>query len=149
MEPIAERSSGPSIARADAMPAVSRFRLYLLRAAYLLVIIGLGSLILPELFNRAHWDYPWGVINCMLTAFWLLTILGLRYPIGMLPIVFWEIIWKTLWLALVALPQWRSGHMDEAVKGNVFACAPVVLFYIAVPWRYVIARYLKAAGDRW
>jgi hypothetical protein len=150
MEPTAEGSFAPGIARTTAMPDISRFRLYLLRAAYLLVNVGLGSLILPELPNHAtQWDYPWGVINCMLAAFWLLTILGLRYPIGMLPIVFWEIIWKTLWLALVAFPQWRSSHMDEAVKGNVFACAPVVLFYIAVPWRYVIARYVKAAGDRW
>jgi hypothetical protein len=149
MEPIAERSSSPIIARANVAPPVSRVRLYLLRAAYLLVIVGLGNMVLPELSRSSHWDYPWGVINCMLIAFWLLSILGLRYPIGMLPVVFWEILWKTFWLALVAFPQWRAGHMDDAVMGNVFACATVVLFYIAVPWRYVLARYVRTPSERW
>jgi hypothetical protein len=25
----------------------------------------------------------------------------------------------------------------------------VVLVYIAIPWRYVFAHYMKARGDRW
>jgi hypothetical protein len=143
-------SPSPNLAGDHVATTVSRFRLYLLRAVYLFVVVGLGDMLLPKLLNPVKdWDYPWSVITCMLTAFWLLTMLGLRYPIRMLPILFWEIVWKTLWLAMVALPQWRSGHMDQAVQGNVFACATVVLFYLAVPWGHVFERYVKARGDRW
>jgi hypothetical protein len=132
------------------MNEVSLFRLYLLRALYLLVVVGLGIVIWPGII---HHETPWklmeGTVNCMLAAFSLLCAVGLRYPLKMLPVLFWEIIWKTLWLGLVALPQWLSGHVDEAIVPSIFACSFVVLFYIAVPWSYVRKQYVTEHTDRW
>ncbi len=85
----------------------------------------------------------------MLAAFSLLCLLGLRYPLPMLPVLLWEVTWKTLWLLLVPLPQWRAGHIDESIKSSIFAVSMVVLVYLAIPWRYVFAHYVKARGDRW
>jgi hypothetical protein len=45
-------------------------------------------------------------------------------------------IWKTLWLAIVASPQWWAGQIDESIKGSIFACSLVVLAYIAIPWGF-------------
>jgi hypothetical protein len=87
--------------------------------------------------------------SCMVAAFSVLCIFGLRYPLQMLPVLLWEIIWKTLWLASVLIPQWRSGHFDNALKPTVFTCSWVVLVYIAVPWRYVFLNYVRVPGDRW
>ena len=49
-------------------------------------------------------DGPWplfeGVETCMLVALSLLSFLGLRYPIKMLPILLFEIGWKLIWLTV-------------------------------------------------
>ena len=79
----------------------------------------------------------------------LLCVLGLRYPLRMLPVLLWEVLWKTLWLILVPLPQWLAGRIDESIKPSIFACSMVVLVYLAIPWRYVFTHYAKAGGDRW
>jgi len=128
---------------------VSLIRLYVLRALYLFIVIGLGTQIVPDVFNPGrHWSLLEGIVSCVLASFWLLCLLGIRYPLQMLPVLFWELLWKTLWLGIVALPQWLAGHIDPAIVPNIFACAFVVLVYVALPWRYVFEHYVKAPGDR-
>jgi hypothetical protein len=116
---------------------VSLIRLYLLRAMYLLIVVGLGIVIWPGVIQH---DKPWGlmqgVVNCMLAAFSALCLLGLRYPLQMLPLLLWELAWKSIWLLVVALPLWSSGQMDAAT-------------WSTIPWRYVFAHYLRKPGDRW
>ncbi len=132
------------------MHHVSPFRLLVLRALYLLIVVGLGTVVWPGVI---HHDKPWelmeGFVACMLAAFSALSLFGLRYPLQMLPLLLWELLWKTLWLGVVALPQWWSGHIDEAIKPSIFACSLVVLVYIAMPWRYIVAQYVQKQGDRW
>jgi len=132
------------------MNEVSLFRLYALRSMYLLVVVGLGIFLWPSVIDpEKHWEVMEGQASCMLAAFSLLCVLGLRYPLQMLPIFLWEIIWKTLWLGLVPLPQWWAGHIDESVKPYIFGVSLVVLFYLTAPWRYLFTHYVKARGDRW
>ena len=57
---------------------VSLFRLYVLRAMYLLLVIGLGAMIVPEILH--HELTSRGVIPSLLGALWLLAFIGLRYP---------------------------------------------------------------------
>jgi hypothetical protein len=129
---------------------VSLFRLYLLRALYLLVVVGLGTQIWPDVINPGrHWGVVEGQAYCMLAAFSLLCLVGLRYPLQMIPVLLWEVTWKTLWLGIVPLPQWLAGHVDESLKPSIFACSLVVLVYIAIPWSYVFTHYVKARGNRW
>jgi len=132
------------------MHEVSLFRLYVLRAMYLFILVGLSFYVWPGLLHtETHWELMEGQVSCMLAAFSLLCILGLRYPLQMLPVLLWEVIWKTLWLVRVPLPQWMAGHLDESLKPTIFAVSLVVLVYLAIPWRYVFAHYLVARGDRW
>jgi len=129
---------------------VPTWRLYLLRAMYLLVVVGLGMLVWPQFFNRTQpWAYADGIVACMLLAFSLLALLGLRYPLQMLPILLWELVWKAVWLGAIALPLWRSGRVDEATAANTFACSLVVLVVIAIPWRFVFDHYVRRQGDPW
>ena len=67
----------------------------------------------------------------------------------MLPVLLWEVLWKTLWLLRVPLPQWMAGHIDESLKPSIFACSLVVLVYIAIPWQYMFTHYVKGRGARW
>ncbi|HAT33839.1 MAG TPA: hypothetical protein DCW29_24255 [Janthinobacterium sp.] len=131
------------------MNAMSPFRLNFLRALYLLVVVGTAINVWPDMFHQAHWELFEGIVACMLTSFSLLCILGLRYPLQMLPLLLWEVLWKTLWLGIVALPQWRAGHIDQAIVPNIIACSFVVLYYLGIPWRHVFAHYVTKSGDRW
>lgn len=132
------------------MKEVSLFRLYVLRGMYLFIVVGLGIFLWPEIFSsQRHWSLAQGEISCMLAAFSLLCMLGLRYPLRMLPILLWEVAWKTLWLVLVPLPQWRAGPIEDSVKSSIFAISLVVIVYLAVPWGYVFRQFAGAGGDRW
>jgi len=129
---------------------VSLARLYILRAMYMFIVVGLGTYLWPDVLNpKRHWELMQGHASCMLAAFSMLCVLGLRYPLKMLPVLLWEVAWKTLWLLIVPLPQWLSGHVDESLKPSIFSVSLVVLVYFVIPWRYVFKHYLSMPGDRW
>ncbi|MDB5756102.1 MAG: hypothetical protein JWP34_2079 [Massilia sp.] len=132
------------------MNEVSLFRLYLLRALYLFIAVGLGVEIWPGVI---HHDKPWelmeGVVACMLAALGALAIVGLRYPLQMLPLLLWEMLWKSIWLLVVALPLWSLGQMDKATWATTFACLMGVIVPLAIPWPYVCARFILKPGNRW
>ena len=132
------------------MVEVSLFRLYLLRAMYLFIVVGFGAFIWPGILrHQGPWELMQGVVNCMLVAFWTLALFGLRYPLQMLPVLLWEFVWKMVWLLAVGLPAWLGGQMDAANQANAFACVFALLIPLVVPWRYVFAHYVKKPGDPW
>ncbi|MEO6920767.1 MAG: hypothetical protein ABI171_17430 [Collimonas sp.] len=133
------------------MNDVSLFRLYLLRALYLLIVVGLGTVVIWPGFIRHHkpWELMEGVVQCMLAAFWTLSILGLRYPLQMLPVLLWELAWKSIWLVVVAAPLWSAGKMDDATLAMAITILWVVIVPFVIPWRYVFAYYVQKRGDRW
>jgi len=127
---------------------VSLARLYLLRAMYLVLVIGGGIAFLPQLFG--HEPTARGVIPSMLAAMWLLACFGLRYPLQMLPILLFELAWKTIWLIDYGLPQWMAGVNTPQFKEDFKAIAlGPVIFMLIIPWGYVIRHYLKKPGARW
>ena len=133
------------------MAEVSLFRLYLLRGLYLFIFIGLVAVIWPGLLAGPS-DRPLmnGVVICMLAAVSILAAIGIRYPLQMLPLLFFEFLWKAIWCIAVALPRWNAGQIDEATMETVIDCAVgIILVPIAVPWRYVIDHYARQLGDRW
>ena len=81
---------------------VSLARLYVLRATYLLLVVGLGAMILPSLLSHA--PMARGVIPSLLGAVWVLAFVGLRYPLQMLPLLMFEFVWKTMWLVDFGFP---------------------------------------------
>lgn len=130
--------------------AVSLPRLYGLRAGYLLLVVGLGSVVWPRIVGHSEpWTLMQGVVQCMLGALSALAVLGLRYPLQMLPLLFFELAWKGIWLLVVALPLWRSGQMDAGTMASAYECLMAVVFLIVIPWRYVIANYVVRPADRW
>jgi len=132
------------------MNDVSVLRLNLLRAMYLLVVVGLSLVVWPGvILNSQTWTRNQGVINCMLVAFSLLCALGLRYPLQMLPILLWELIWKSAWLLIVALPKLLAGTMDEASAGTLVEVMFVVLVPFVIPWGYFARHYLRKPAEQW
>ncbi|SRR6266540_1294945 len=126
---------------------VSLARLYVLRATYLLLIVGLGATNLPVLISHPT---SRGVIPAMLGAIWLLAFIGLRYPSQMLPLLLFEFSWKTIWLLAYGLPQWSAGQMPPTWPEDFKAIAAgVILMPIVIPWGYVYRHYVKQPSERW
>jgi hypothetical protein len=91
-----------------------------------------------------------GVGNSMLAAMPILALLGIRYPLKMLPLLLFEISWKAIWLAMVAVPLWLShSPIDPNVSQTITACLMVVIYPIIMPWRYVFTTFALQPGDRW
>ena len=130
------------------MTPLSSLRLYGLRFAYLILVVGLGLTVWPGVI---HHDKPWGlsqgVVHCMLAAMSALAVLGLRYPLRMQPLLFFELAWKTIWLTVVALPAWASHQMDADTLETAYECLLVVIIAALIPWRWAFDRYVTGADD--
>jgi len=136
-----------SLTAADSLGEVSVVRLYVLRATYLLLVVGLAATILPVLFS--HEPMARGVIPSLLGAVWLLAFVGLRYPLQMLPLLLFEFVWKAIWLIAFGLPQWSSGQLPATFSEDFTAIvAGVILMPIVIPWGYVYRHYVKRQADR-
>jgi hypothetical protein len=130
---------------------ISTFRLYLLRAGYLLIAVGLAIMIFPGIIhppeNLPHMN---AVVRSMLGAVCLLAFLGIRYPLKMLPVLFFELVWKTIWLLAFGLRLWSADRLDqgmsETLNDTIFG---IVVVLVVTPWDYVFNHYLKASGDQW
>lgn len=127
---------------------VSLARLYVLRATYLLLVVGLGAMMLPSLVS--HEPSARGVIASLLGAVWLLAFVGLRYPLQMLPLLFFELVWKSIWFFDFGLLQWFSGQRPPTFAEDFFNISlGVVLMPIVIPWGYVYRHYVRARSERW
>src|SRR5689334_5183194 len=132
------------------MNEVSTFRLYLLRAVYLLIVVGLGVQVWPEVLQHAKQPLMDGVVDSVLAAVSIMALLGVRYPLQMLPLLLFELAWKSIWLISFALPLWSAHDIDAGTRETIKACLMgIVIFPISIPWGYVFAHYVKQPGERW
>jgi hypothetical protein len=135
--------------RPTTAPPLSLRRLYAMRGGYLLMGLGLALVKWPHLSEASTMPLYESVTLCLLTAMSLLALLGLRYPVRMLPVLLFETMWKLVWLGLVALPNAEAGTLDQAMTDVLVNCSLVILIIAVTPWRYVWARFVLSPGERW
>lgn len=128
---------------------VALWRLYVLRALYAILAAAEGSIQLQAFLHHPHWTQPSAAAHSFLFALALLSIVGIRYPLSMLPLLVYELLWKMIWLLGVALPLWIAGQVDADTRQAFFEIAPVVILIPLLPWGYIFSNYLKKRGDRW
>ncbi len=123
----------------------------LLRALYLLIALGMGAQVWPVMFHHRPWEIMHGVANAMLAALTLLAALGVRYPLQMLPLMMFELLWKVIWCLAVPLPMWLAGtEFDAAMRENLFAIGlGLVIIPPVMPWRHVWATYFRQPAEPW
>jgi hypothetical protein len=129
---------------------VSLLRLYTLRAAYLVMAAGLGVYIWPAVIHHTYeFAATQGVRFALLAGLGATAALGLRYPVQMLPVLLFELIWKAIYLTAFALPLWSAHEINAATAEDIKAVLMAVIFIPLIPWRYVFAHYVLKHGDRW
>ena len=133
---------------AEPAPPLSVRRLNVMRVGYAVMCIGLFVVKWPMLPEASSMPLFEGVVLCILVAMSLLALLGLRYPVRMLPVLLFECAWKALWLLIVALPNALSNDVGDEMSELIVSCSVVVIIFVVVPWRYVGRQY-AAPGDPW
>lgn len=133
------------------MKDFSTVRLYLLRAMYLVIAVGLALTVWPFILSPPSLIAgPTSVVRALLGALAVLALLGLRYPIQMLPLLLFELLWKLIWVVASALPMWLGPGLNEYASETLFACfIGVVLVPIVIPWGFVFQHYFRAPGEPW
>lgn len=132
------------------MTEVSPLRLWVMRAMYLVMALGIGLTIWPLIVGHGS-TLPrmTGVAWALIGTIGLLALLGLRYPLQMLPLLLFELTWKAIWLVAFALPRWLDGTLDGGMRSTVFDTSLGVVLIVVIPWRHVWTNYVAKPGDPW
>jgi hypothetical protein len=132
------------------MSEVSTARLWVMRAMYLVMALGIGATVWPLIVSHGPaLPRMTGVALALLGTIGLLALLGLRYPLQMIPLLLVELVWKAIWLLAFALPRWYQGSLDEGMRSTVFDTSLGAILILVIPWRYVWRHYVTRPADRW
>ncbi|MVT40417.1 hypothetical protein GO495_07470 [Chitinophaga oryziterrae] len=98
--------------------------------------------------HKGAWDPAEAMNFAVWASYSVLALLGILYPLRMLPIVMLEILYKTIWLILVAYPLWMSNQLaGSPAEGMAFVFALVPLPIIAMPWKHAFRKYVLVTKD--
>jgi hypothetical protein len=129
---------------------VRPIQIYACRLGCVLIITLLGyrswSLLLQ---HQGDWDPIVAAALSMWAGFSLLAVFALINPLRWLPIFLFEIAFKIIWLAVVAVPLWRKGQLSGSPAEELtFAFLPVIFPIVAMPWGYVWRIYVRPVRRR-
>jgi hypothetical protein len=120
------------------------YKIYLLRILYVLMFVFLGKDAWTFIFtHKGAWDPAEAMNFSIWASYSLLSFFGIFQPLRMLAIVMLEILYKSIWLIIVALPLWRAGQLaDSSAAGMTMVFALVPLPIVAMPWKYFYRNYI-------
>ena len=126
------------------LPPIALWRINAIRFLFVLMAVIMGAMFVwPQLlFESADWDVMRGLAKSMLAALAVMSLLGIRYPLQMLPLMLYEMLWKTVWIILIAGRAWMAGKWNADIEGLFYDCIGIVIAFFIVPWRYIWARYV-------
>lgn len=84
----------------------------------------------------------------MMAAMALLCLLGMRYPLQMLPLLLWETLWKTIWVLSIALPAFGNSQWSE-LETTFYQTIGIVILYFILPWSYIWSRFFRQVTEPW
>jgi hypothetical protein len=147
---ILDDAKGVAAEKPLSQTPVPLWRLYTLRVCYLILALGLGLYIWPSvLIHTPHFAATQGIQTSLLAGLGATAILGFRYPVRMIPLLLFELIWKAIYLTAFALPLWRTHQITEAMQADITSVLMVVVFLPLIPWGYVIGQFVVSRGERW
>jgi hypothetical protein len=134
-----------------ARPELPLYRLYLLRVAYALIGVAQWLKTWPAILHHTRpWDFWHGVGMSFFGALTLLALLGIRYPVRMMPLMIFELAWKLIWVLAAYLPAYLARSVDADIADNFLGIfLGVVIVPLVLPWGYVWKNYVTNTGDRW
>jgi hypothetical protein len=122
---------------------VRPIQIFAMRVGYLLVVVLVGSIAWPRLL--AHGG-PWDPVVAAALSMWagssVLSVFGLIHPLRWLPLVLFEIAYKSIWLIVVAYPLWAANQLaGSPAEAMTQQFLPVIFPIVVMPWGYVLRTY--------
>ena len=118
-----------------------------LRLFYLLMLLFVAPTAWQVLLTHQG---PWEPLRAMAFAVWAtypsLALFGLLQPLRWLPLMFFTIGYKAIWLWFVAYPMWTAGTLAGTQTGEIaqsFLALPLLV--LVVPWGYAWRTYVAGA----
>jgi hypothetical protein len=129
---------------------VPTYKLYLLRLLYALMAVFLGIDAWTHILrHQGTWDPMAAAAWSIWASYSLLAVLGILQPLKLLPLVLLEIIYKSIWLLMVAYPLWIKGELvGSPAEEMTYAFLWVALPLLAMPWRYAYDTYVRGGALR-
>ncbi|MEO0464240.1 MAG: hypothetical protein AAF127_14000 [Pseudomonadota bacterium] len=132
------------------LPDVAYWRIVALRIVYLLIVLGLSSFVWQQLlFEAAELATMTGVAKAMMATLVIMSLFGLRYPLDLLPVLIFELLWKCIWMLLIALPAALDDRWTSSIERLFFECVGVLILFVLIPWAYVWARWFSRPAEGW
>jgi len=127
---------------------VSLLRLNVLRSLYLINVVAVVGSVVWVSFTGGQeaWVAIPGREVIFGAALAAVSLLGIRYPLAMLPVIFMQLFYKAFSVLAVYLPLQEAGPSTDVTLGTLMGIA---FYVIVIPWPYVIANYIKKPADRW
>jgi hypothetical protein len=134
----------PKVLRSDNAYGLSPLRLWIMRVPYFFTGVLFSLTVWGTLL--AHWG-TFEPVEGVAYAFWgalsLLALLGLRFPVKMLPILLMQSAYKATWIAAVGYPLLARGELgpdgEELLQANMIG---IIIDAVAIPWLYVVRTFL-------
>ncbi|WP_424961412.1 hypothetical protein [Ekhidna sp.] len=129
----------------NSQTSVSRIRTYFMRGLFALNFLSLFTDNWSQiLFPTEQMDTLTGVTISFWAAFSLLNLIGIRFPIKMVPILLIQFLYKLAWLIGIYRPAYLNDSVDENIQSFFWICiAGVGLNLLIIPWKYVYQEYIK------
>lgn len=97
------------------------------------------------LFPDKQMDTLSGVAISFWASYSLLMVLGVRFPLKMIPLLLLQLIYKSAWIIGVYLPARRAEILSENIESFFWVCVTaIILDLIVIPWSYVFTNYFKS-----
>lgn len=131
--------------RSATTDTITSLRRNLMRACYLLMAVGLALTAWPRLLTSGP-DRPLmdGTFDAVLCALQLLAVAGVFAPVRMAAVLVLEVLWKTIWVLVVAVPLWWDDAVTPEVTETLFAFSFAVPFLFVIPWRALVGDLVRA-----
>ena len=123
---------------------VRPIQIFAMRVGYALVLVTVGNIAWSRILQHEGARDP---LVAAALSMWagssVLSVFGLIHPLKWLPIVLFEIAYKSIWLVVVAYPLWSSDRLSGSpAEAMTYAFLWVVGPVVAMPWGYVLRTYV-------
>jgi ABC-type proline/glycine betaine transport system permease subunit len=123
---------------------VRPFHVWGLRVFYALIVIGVAPTAWGVLLShRGEWQPLSAVAWSVWATYPVLAVFGLFHPLRWLPLMFFTVGYKSVWMAFVAWPLLQAGTMQGAPAQPVFeSFLALPLLALVIPWGYAWNTYV-------
>jgi ABC-type proline/glycine betaine transport system permease subunit len=127
---------------------VRPFHVWGLRLFYALMLVGVAPTAWGVLLSHeGAWASPVAAVAWSVWATYpTLAVFGLWQPLRWLPLMFFTVGYKAIWMAFVAWPLWRAGTLAGTPAGEIAASfLALPLLALVIPWGYAWRTYVIGA----